>query len=298
MRYKSKILILLAAFLFALNFSVFAQQAAKTEHDAGKTYQLDSKLMKRQIPYRVILPLNYNADKTARFPVIYMLHGLGGSYRNLSEGENLLDDYAKFPFIIVSPDGGSGFYTDSATKTDDKWESYIVQELIPAIDKDFRTIAERRGRAVAGLSMGGFGALKFGAKYPQMFVLAASMSGAVTAASWRKPEDLPPVPLFRQVLTAAFGDGTSPVLAENDLFKIIGDYPADKIVNLPFFYVDCGTEDNLGLLKPNQNFAALLQSRKIPHEYRELPGKHEAVYWAHQIPEILRVSERIFNQSR
>lgn len=243
------------------------------------------------MPYAVVLPDNYESNKQARFPVVYLLHGLGGNYKNFIAKSELLQYYGQHRFIIVSVEGGAGFYTDSVTKPADKYESYFISELIPEIDKNFRTDATRKGRVVAGHSMGGYGALKYGIKYPQTFALAASWSGGVTSASWRKTGDLPPIPAIVQSLTAVFGDGTDPAtLAANDLFKLFAELPADKIVELPFFYLDCGTEDELQLLKPNQKLAEILVSRKIPHEYRQIPGGH--ALQDYRVADVLNLSER------
>lgn len=249
------------------------------------------------MPYQVIVPINYEAEKAARFPVLYLLHGLGGHYDNWAGRTNLTKYAANYPIILVMPEGGNGWYTDSATEQNDKYESYIAQELIPEIDKNFRTVAARRGRAVAGLSMGGFGALKFAVKYPQMFALAASMSGAVGAASYQKIEQLPSSEWLRKPILAAFGEPDKQTHRENDLFRLINEMPSEKAATLPFLYLDCGTEDQLMLLPTNQRLAQILLAKKIPHEFRQLPGKHDWAYWNNQIQEVLRLGDRIFAAS-
>lgn len=287
--------------LFAFPVTAHAQQpspssVASIVQPTVKTFQLDSKLMARQMPYNVILPANYETDKQARFPVIYMLHGLGGSHK-ISSPKRVKYD-AQHRFILVFVEGGMGFYTDSATKPNDKYESYFVNELIAEVDKNFRTDATRRGRAVFGVSMGGYGALKYGIKYPQMFALAASSGGAVNVASWRKVEELPPLPGIVQILTPVFGDGKNPAtLVANDLFKLFAEFPSNKIAELPFFYLDCGTEDELQLLKPNQQLAEIMVSRKIPHEYRQFPGDHNTDP-PNLYPTLYELSERIFAQQK
>ena len=281
--------------VIAFTFAAHAQQVFPTRNtervETGfKEFQIDSKLMKRKIPYGVFLPASYDLDKQARFPVVYLLHGLSGSYKTFSENRERLEDYPKRHTIFVLVEGGTSFFTDSATVPDDRYESYFIQELIPEIDKNFRTIAERNGRSVAGVSMGGYGAIKFGVKFPQMFALAASWSGVVNAASWRKVSELPPRPRTVQAVTAVFGDGTNPeTLVVNDLFKLFADLPTDNIPNLPFFYLDCGTEDEL--LKPNQQLAEILVSRKIRHEYRQIPGGHGLQDY--RVVDVLNLNERL-----
>src|SRR5690606_11317066 len=148
--------------------------------------------------------------------------------------------------IIVMPEGGNGWYSDSATVESDKYESYIVLELIPEIEKKFRALSNRENRAVAGLSMGGYGALKFGLKHPDKFVLAGSFSGALRAAEWTETEVAvlgikPLTDSIRDVFAAA----GSETRRQNDLFGLLQATSADGVKNFPFFYLDCGTEDFL-----------------------------------------------------
>src|SRR5258708_33629365 len=152
-------------------------QPAKTAR--VDTVKFESKMMGRELPYNVVLPPDYDKQKTTRYPVLYLLHGLFGHYDNWVSKTRLKEHAAQFQIIIVTPEGNNGWYTDSATVPADKYESYILQELIPDVQQRYRTIETRAGRAVAGLSMGGYGALKFGVKHPESFVFAASMSGAL-----------------------------------------------------------------------------------------------------------------------
>jgi len=164
-----------------------------------------------------------------------------------------------------------------------------VQELLPDVARRYRTIATREGRAVAGLSMGGYGALKFGVKYPDKFVFAASMSGAQGAPRW-DAQDKEMIDFVKPSIARVYGAMDNPVRAANDLFKLLGDLPAERVAQLPFLYLDCGTEDFL--IDSNRALAELLLKRKIPHEFRELPGGHTWPYWDSQVQEILRIAAR------
>ncbi len=133
-------------------------------------------------------------------------------------------------------------------------------------------------------------ALKFGVKYPELFSFAGSTSGAVSVASWRSEADLDA--RLRPFIVKTFGPADGPVKTSNDLFRLFRELPAERLPALPFFYLDCGTEDPLGLLAPNRALADLLAERKIAHEYRQLPGDHSWPYWDRQVQEILRVAAR------
>jgi putative tributyrin esterase len=253
------------------------------------TVQFESKLVAKTLPYQVLLPVAYDQpeSKTKRYAVVYLLHGLTGHYTNWFEKTKLADYAAAYDLIVVTPEGNDNWYSDSVTVATDKYESYVVQELIPDVQRRYRTIETREGRAIAGLSMGGYGSLKFGVKYPEMFTFAGSMSGALDAASWTAAE-LAPFQFILRSLQPVFGPDDHPGRAANDLKKLFRSVPADKISGLPTLYLDCGTEDPL--LPVNRALADVLLQKKIPHEYRQLPGTHNWTYWNAQVREVLRLA--------
>jgi putative tributyrin esterase len=265
------------------------QTSATSANPRVQTIQFESKLIGKTLPYNVLLPLDYNqiAAKTKRYPVIYLLHGLTGHYNNWIEHTHLADYVTSYQFIIVMPEGNNSWYTDSATVPSEKYESYILQELIPDVERRFRASREREGRAIGGLSMGGYGALKFGVKHPEMFVFVASLSGALDAASWTEA-DLKGLESIWRTLQPVYGAENSETRTANDLSKLFRELPAGRLAALPYIYVDCGTED--ALLSTNRSFVDILLTRKIPHEFRELPGGHSWTYWDGQVQEVLRVA--------
>ena len=251
--------------------------------------------MAREISYRVVLPVDYDqSDKRKSYPTVYLLHGLTGHFDDWTNRTKLAEYAAKYNYIIVTPEGNNGWYSDSATVPNDKYESYIIQELIPEIDKNFRTRAERNNRAIAGLSMGGYGSIKFGLKNPEMFVLVGSFSGALGAASWTEKE-VGTKGAIAESLIGVYGAADSKTRQQNDIFKIIREMPIEKIKSLPFVYLDCGTEDFL--FQNNRDFANLLVERKIKHEFRQLPGAHDWRFWNSQVQEFLELSEKFLNRS-
>lgn len=292
---KINLLLLLIAGLFCL--SDIQAQALKAKAEASKVsvndFKLNSKLMARAMPYRVIMPENYGdprnksaVGKPLSYPVVYLLHGLTGHFDNWTDKTKLTKYAENYKYIIVMPEGNNGWYTDSATVPDDKYESYIIQELIPEIDKRFRTIPDRGHRVIAGLSMGGYGSIKFGLKYPEKFVLIGSFSGALGAAGFTEKN----TGAIGKTIDTIFGAGDSEIRKSNDVYKLVREMSADNIKQLPFIYLDCGTEDFL--YGTNREYAGLLQEKKIAHEYRELPGKHDWAFWDSQIEEFLEMSER------
>lgn len=299
---KRKISCLLFAVILLFGISGSAQTAPRVVANGGlrseivpggaervETLQLDSKLMGRKMPFRVVLPVAYS-DKTQSgriYPVVYLLHGLTGHFENWTAKTGVTGYSANHDLIIVTPEGDNGWYSDSVSIANDKYESYIIKELITEVDNRYRTIADRRGRIIAGLSMGGYGALKFGLKYPEMFSLVGSFSGALGAASFT--EKNAGVNIGRGI-DAIFGEGDSNARKANDIFRMIRELTPEKLKALPFVYQSCGTEDFL--IQNNREFLALLNEKKVPHEYREHPGGHTWTFWDDQVREFLAVAER------
>jgi S-formylglutathione hydrolase FrmB len=299
---------LLVALVFALGYvpaatieslAASASQAnatqAKQTDSHLHTIQFESKLVGKTLPYIVVLPTDYDqpAAKDKHYPVLYLLHGLTGHYDNWITRTKLSEYAAQYSLIIVTPEGNDGWYTDSATVPTDKYETYIFEELIPDVQRRYRTVETREGRAIAGLSMGGYGALKLGVKHPEMFAFVGSLSGALGAATVTE-SDLHGLQSIWRTLALVFGPTDNPMRKANDVPQLYRNLPASSIAGLPYVYFDCGTEDPL--LTMNRSFADLLVSRKIPHEYRQLPGSHSWPYWDAQVQEVLRIAARKLQQ--
>jgi len=211
MKMKNKIFrsTLFSFLLFTLCLAIRAQEA----QSAGRAVllpdqKLASKLMARDMPYRVIVPVGYDAKPEQRFPVIYLLHGLAGHFTNWTDLTKVTSYAANYNFIIVMPEGNDSWYVDGASGT--KYESYILKELLPDVERRYRTIQSRYGRAIAGLSMGGYGAIKFGLKNPSTFAFAGSMSGALAPATWTE-DDLKNLKTIYDSLPPVFGAAGSDV---------------------------------------------------------------------------------------
>lgn len=284
----TRLLILIACLLHA--GQSFGQatttEPAKAVRAEVTSLKFNSPLMGREMPYRLILPPDYKAKPEQRYATVYLLHGLGGNYQNWNALTRLAEYALKHSFIIVIAEGGNGWYTDSLTVPNDKYESYIVKDLIPEIDKTYRTIPDRNNRIIAGLSMGGYGSLKFGLKYPEMFSLVGTFSGAVNAASYSESNSA----TAGRGIDKIMGPENSEARAANDVFKLIRELTPQKLRALPYIYQSCGTEDYL--VKNNRDLLALINEKKVPHEYREHPGGHDWMFWDAQIREFLDLAER------
>ena len=282
--------VLSISILFSVVTTPWAQERRKVDVE---TIQFKSELIGQVLPYNVLLPVGY-AESNKRYPVLYLLHGLFGRYDDWVTRTNLAEYAAHYDLIIITPEGHDSWYTDRAGVPRDKYESYFIRELISDVDARFRTIKDRRARGVAGLSMGGYGALKYGLKYPEQFAFAGSISGAFDPTT--RTDDHPGFAwnIFRPSINAVFGDPGSETRTANDLHQIARGLNASQIASLPYLYFDCGLED--GFLVTNRELAEILLSKKIPHQYRQLPGGHDWGYWDQQIREVLRLYAQLMTR--
>jgi len=257
--------------------------AARADHSVvDGTFHSES--LNRDMPYRVVLPHGYKSG-TKRFAVLYLLHGLYGNYTDWTTRTKLQEYSHSVALLIVMPDAGDSWYTNSATVPGDKFEDYIVKDLVPEIDARFRTKPSRSARAVPGIFMGGYGALKFALKYPRLFAFAGSLSGGLDAPLQLEGR----VPEYREKLLATFGPTGDPARAANDLFQLLNQ----EVSPFPYLYIACGTED--GFLPINRDFVSSLPSRKIAYEYHETPGGHTWNYWDGAIQDLLRSAAKALN---
>lgn len=250
---------------------------------------VDSKVLGRRMPYQVILPVGYSPDTGGPLPVLYLLHGLNGDYTNWPSRDALIRASALYPFILVSVEGGNSWYTDAYGRGP-KYESYFIDELIPAVESRFRAGGARERRMIAGLSMGGYGAIKMGLKHPEEFSLAGSFSGAVAAATYTEASagDL------GRWVDKVFGPADSATRRSNDLSQLADAVPQQSVSQLPFIYISCGTGDSL--LASNREFREHLVDDHIPHEYRERPGDHNWAFWDPEIVNFLAFADRMMKR--
>src|SRR5689334_14556553 len=156
---------------------------------------IPSVAMNKTYTAAVVLPAFYAKSKAA-YPVLYLLHGGGGHFRDwltLTPDKMLVKNLAdQYNLIIVMPEGETfGWYLNSSINKDNQFESYIIEDVIGKIDKTYRTVKDRKGRVITGLSMGGHGSLYLSARHPDLFCAAGSMSGAVDLnwTNWKIPAD-------------------------------------------------------------------------------------------------------------
>ncbi len=235
-----------------------------------------SNVLGKQVETNVLLPEHYSG----RCATFYLLHGLSDDSTMWLRRSRIEVDVSGLPLIVVMPDGFRGFYTDNADGP--AYGRYIGQELVDMIDRVFPTIATRDKRAIGGLSMGGYGALRTALAYPDRFISANSHSGALGFGA--QNDDTGPTPnvLGSGELLAIFGK--QPRGTPHDLGYLAANVKASDHP-MPKLLIDCGTEDFL--YKQNLAYIATLKKLDIPHLYREYPGTHDWNYWNEHIKEAI-----------
>jgi len=269
--------------VLALLIAVAAQALAAPAPHSVRDGQFQSAALGRTMPYRVLLPANYEIS-SRRYPVLYLLHGLDGHAADWTERTAIARHAAGRELIIVTPEGANSWYVNWHDGAHERWEDYVTDDLVTEIDARFRTDARREARYIAGLSMGGYGAIRIGLRHPQRYAMAASFSGAFQAA---RLEAFGWTERLRAEFARAFGPVDGPHRTANDLHATARTV---NVAGLPAIYFDCGTSDPF--LPANRALAAILHERKIPYEYREVPGAHNWPYWDRQIVELLRLIPR------
>jgi S-formylglutathione hydrolase FrmB len=265
---------------------------------------------------RILLPSGYAADPSARYPVLYLFDGTSGHASDWTTMGDAEETTAGLPVIVVMPDitldgDGGGWCTNWVNRGkygEPEWDTFHIDELIPWIDQNFRTIASRDGRAIAGLSQGGFCSMSYAARYPDMFMTALSFSGAPDIAYDREAQllamgiinatevgldDVPPDSMFGNPVTDEINwAGHDPAtLAANlratNLFEFTGDGvpgPLDphSLSSVPV--EGAALETLVGL--DNQLFHQRLEKLGIPSDWQDYgPGTHSWPYWARDLQE-------------
>jgi S-formylglutathione hydrolase FrmB len=235
------------------------------------TLEMYSVSMRKPVRCLIILPSDYKTDGP-RYPVLYLLHGWSGHYASwLTEAPQLLQHADRCQMLIVCPDGGyDSWYIDSPVDSSVRYDTHVSQELVTYIDYYFHTIADRSGRAITGMSMGGHGALYLAIRHPDVYGAAGSMCGGLDLRPFKKNEwDL------QGVL------GNPLTHRDNwEKFSVIRLVPRLQGLDLPLM-TDCGTGDFF--LSVNRDFHRTLEQLGIPHTYHERPGEHNRAYWSKAI---------------
>ncbi|MFN3162529.1 MAG: alpha/beta hydrolase [Pseudohongiellaceae bacterium] len=300
------------------------QPVAAPRPDGLETVSFYSPAVAREMKFDIVLPPDY-ADSERRYPVLYLLHGHLQNYTVWGRSLGAAEVARRLgELILVLPDGGNSWFVNYAASGDgqrNNWEDHVVVDVVDYVDSHYRTEARAEGRAIAGLSMGGFAALAIGLRHPQQFVSLGSTSGALgharsAAAAIRAGLDRSPAPLpegeqFARadqfvagvIAIPGFGTqaertpaGTDFLTAEQaeayDPFTIIYEVPRSA---MPHIYLDAGTADPL--IAQARELAQLLMINIVPFEFRQDQGGHTADYWRRSIGSMMAVQNEVMQRA-
>jgi S-formylglutathione hydrolase FrmB len=246
-----------------------------------------SKLLGRAVRYCAMLPPSYDAEKTRRYPILYYLHGLGENEQTFVDfgGWSLLENLQEAKrigeYLVVIPEGGRSFYINSRDGKQ-RYEDFFLREFLPAVEAKYRVRAGRAARGIAGVSMGGYGALRLAFLRPEMFASVSAHSAALLA---ELPKNLPTSSRGLQGRLLALGE-TFGVPFDRAFWE--KNHPltlAQRAAGLGKLkiYFDCGTSDEYGFDAGARALAGALQARGIAHEFHLYPGGHGWAYLAEHV---------------
>ncbi len=269
---KRIIFFIATMFLF---IPVFSQTGKVIE-----SLQFGSALVNYPVKYSVYLPPDYDSSKRS-YPVLYLLHGYSDDetgWIQFGEANKIADELIASgevsPCIIVMPDGKVTWYSNSADGSD-PWEDMFIQEFIPFVEKEYRIRPKKEFRAIAGLSMGGYGALTLSVRHPDLFSSCVAMSSGTFTDEEILNDDM-----YERYFGKIYGpkpkNGLSDSWKAYNPLHLLDSVDPAKLKSVRF-YIDCGDDDFL--YKGNSALHVKMRDLEIPHEYRVRDGSHQWSYW-------------------
>jgi len=257
---------------------------------------LQSRILGESVHYCVMLPPGYDTATTGHsprhYPVLYFLHGLGDNEQTIFKGGgwNLIQDLREkgqlSDFLLVTPEGKRSFYINSADSRV-RYSDFFIREFIPYIESHYSVRRERSARGISGVSMGGFGALRFAFAYPELFSSVSAQSAALITE--------PPHQTMSGLMGAAFGN---PIdlrhWNQNSPFVLAKRNRTSIRTSGLSIYFNCGREDEFGFDKGAVELHRQLQAEGIQDEYHLYPGNHGAEYFLAHLGEALLIHSRVF----
>jgi S-formylglutathione hydrolase FrmB len=264
---------------------------------------LDSRILKVPIHYCVLLPEGYDstAASSPRYPVLYFFHGLGENEQALfkSGGWDLVEDLRQQHkignFLIVTPEAKGSFYINSADGKV-RYSDFLVKEFIPYIESTYRIESQRSARAISGISMGGYGALRLAFAYPELFSSVSAQSAALMTEAPKELESvLEGEGQLDRLLRSVFGN---PIdishWKQNDPFVLAKQ---NKLrLNKLAIYFNCGQDDDFDFEIGAEALDRQLKAEGIKHEFHLYPGTHSPTYFLKHLDETMQFHSRGFEK--
>ena len=266
---------------------------------------INSRILKQAVHYCVQLPPGYDAKESPpkRYPVLYFLHGLGQNEQTLfsTGGWSVIEDLRRQhkigDFLVAAPEGKRSFYVNSPSDSV-RYSDFFLQEFIPYIESKYGVRPGRKGRAITGVSMGGYGALRFAFAHPEMFSAVSAQSAALITQTPKELSDAAHSgsPLGR-LMGPAFGEPINvPHWQENSVF-VLARKNQLGLKNLAIYF-NCGQQDDFGFEDGAAALHRELQSEGVKHEYHSYPGDHSLTYFLSHMGEVMEFHSRVFAEQK
>ncbi len=293
MKIKERLTFLMTAnkILFLIFFSLSSVAWAQ-ESRVFDSLTLKSNILEKEMAYTIYLPKGYESSKR-KYPVLYLLHSLGGNQNSWIQGgdmqritDNEIKEGSAAAMIIVMPDAERTWYVNSENHKYN-YEDYFINELIPHIDKTYRSRPSKGYRAISGLSMGGFGAMLYALHHPDLFIASAAMSTATRTDNEIIEMSIVDYSIRYGQIISKIREGNSRITIfwnNNSLHYLVKDLKEDQ-KKLVGFYFDIGDDDFL--FRGNSLLHIAMRDLNIPHEYRVRNGGHNWEYWKSGLPGVL-----------
>lgn len=243
------------------------------------TVEVPAQKMNRSIKVAVVVPHQYRIYPETKYPVVYLLHGAWGCYRDWPHKANLDSLADTYSTIIVCPDGQDSWYLDSPIDPSFQFETFISDELVNYIDTHYRTYPRREMRAITGLSMGGHGALWNAFRHPDVFASCGSMSGGVDISKFPG----------RWHIADRLGDydNNQQRWIEHSVISLVPTLePGQNII------IDIGYDDLF--FEVNNNLHEALLQQGVEHDYTVRHGDHNWQFWVNSIDYHMMFFHKIF----
>jgi len=252
---------------------------------------IKSAILERPVRYCAFLPASFDQDKTRRYPVLYYLHGLGDNEQSLLNGgwdviTELRQQGTIGDFIVLAPSAGRSFYLNSQNGKI-RYDDFFIKEFMPQMEKKYRAGGTRATRGITGVSMGGYGALRFAFKYPGEF---AAVSAQMPALIAELPQDLntggsgSPGSLLGDVFGSPFDRA---YFQRNNVFYFVRTDSATSLKRIKIYF-DVGNNDDYGFEQGAQQLHQLLTSRGIPNDFHVYAGHHDPQFVIRHFGEVMQ----------
>lgn len=265
---------------------------------SGKVFDnlsVKSKILNMDRKFAVYLPPDYESSSRS-YPVLYLLHGAGDDHTGwvqfgevLTIADKAISDGKSTAMIIVMPDANTGKrgYENDVTNTW-RYEDFFFQELMPYVEKNYRVKAEKRYRAISGLSMGGGGTFTYALHHPELFSSACPLSAATGPLTTEEAKTrlIKDRPALSDTAIASY-------FKRQSVLSLINNVP-DSSKKAVRWYIDIGDDDFL--YEGNDLVHTAMRKKEIPHEFRVRDGAHNWTYWRGSLPTVLEFVSMGFHQ--